>query len=124
MQIEGITGTPRELFSSDFVNAILQWIKYRDRIVLFMGTNKHILAGKLPPALANLGLQEATHALWGESMPHTYVHGDGAPIDGVVHTPDIKVKGIVQLLFHEGVGDHRTTILDISKRLAIKKYKQ
>jgi hypothetical protein len=81
MQIEGITGTPRELFSSNFVNAILQWIEHGDRMVLFVDTNKHILTGKLPTALAKLGLQEATHAQWGESEPRTYVHGDSAPID-------------------------------------------
>jgi hypothetical protein len=81
MQIEGITGTPRELFSSDFVNAILQWIKHRDRIVLFVDANKHILTGKLPMALAKLGFQEATHALWGESELRTYVHRNGAPIE-------------------------------------------
>ncbi len=31
---------------------------------------------------------------------------------------------ILQLLFHEGVGDHCTTILDISTRSAIRKYKR
>ncbi len=30
MQLAGITGTPRELFSSDFVNAILRWIEHGD----------------------------------------------------------------------------------------------
>jgi hypothetical protein len=63
-----------------------------------------------------------THTLWGETEPRTYVHGDGAPIDGVYHTPDIKIMVIMQLLFHEGVGDHHTTILDISTRSAIGKY--
>ncbi len=100
MQIEGITGTPRELFSSDFVNAILRWIEHGDCIFLFVDANKHILTGKLPTALAKLGLQEATHTLWGESEPRTYVHGDGAPIDGVFHTPDIEVTTIMQLSFH------------------------
>jgi hypothetical protein len=54
-----------------------------------------------------------THTLWGETEPCTYVHGDGAPIDGVNCTPDIKIMAIMQLLFHEGVGDHCTTILNI-----------
>ncbi len=124
MQIEGITGTPRELFSSDFVNAISRWIEHGYRIILFVDANKHILTGKLPTMLAKLGLQEATHALWGELEPRTYVHGDGAPIDGVFHTPDIEVTVIMQLSFHEGVGDHRTTILDISTRLEIGKHEQ
>jgi hypothetical protein len=124
MQIKEITGTPRELFSSDFVNAILRWIEHGDCIVLFVDANEHILTGKLPTALAKLVLQEATHALWGELELRTYVHGDGAPIDGVFHTPDIKVTAIMQLLFHEGVGDHCTTILDISTRLAIGKHEQ
>ncbi len=55
MQIEGITGTPRELFSSDFVNAILQWIEHKDCILLFLDANKLILTGKLPTALAKIG---------------------------------------------------------------------
>jgi hypothetical protein len=124
MQIEGITGTPRELFSSDFVNAILRWIEHGDHIVLFVDASKHILTGKLPTVLAKLGLQEVTHALWGESEPHAYVHGDSAPIDRVFHTPDIEVMAIMQLSFHEGVGDHLMTILNISTRLAIRKYEQ
>ncbi len=124
MQIEGITRTPRELFSSDFVNSILQWIKHGDRIVLFVDINKHILTGKLLTALEKLGLQEATHALWGELELRTYIHGDGAPIDGVFYTPDIKIMAIMQLLFHEGVGDHCMTILDISTRLAEGKHEQ
>jgi hypothetical protein len=118
MQIEGITGTPRKLFSSDFVT-ILQWIEQGDHIVLFVDTNEHILTGKLPTALAKLGLEEATHALWGESELRTYVHGDSPPIDRVFHTPYIKVTAIMQLLFHEQVGDHRMTTLDISSRSAI-----
>ncbi len=47
MQLAGITGTPRELFSSDFVNAILRWIEHGDCIVLLVDANKHILKGKL-----------------------------------------------------------------------------
>jgi hypothetical protein len=121
MQLTGITGTPRELFSSDFVNGILCWIEHRDCIVLFVEANEHILTGKLPTAIAGLGLQEATHTLWGEMELRTYLHGDGAPIDGVYHTPDIKIIAIMQLLFHEGVVDHCTTILDISTRSTIKK---
>ncbi len=89
-----------------------------------MDANKHILTGKLPTTIAGLGLQEATHTLWGETEPRTYVHRDGAPIDGVYHTPDIEKMAIMQLLFHKGVGDHRTTILDISTRFAIRKYEQ
>jgi hypothetical protein len=103
---------------------MLQWIKHGDCIVLFVDANKHILTGKLPITLAKLGLQEATHTLWGESEPRTYIHGDGALIDGVFHTPDIEVAVIMQLLFHEGVGYHRTTILYISTRSAIGKHER
>jgi hypothetical protein len=88
------------------------------------GCQQDISSGKLPTAISGLGLQEAMHTLWGEMEPRTYVHGEGAPIDGVYHTPDIKIIAIMQLLFHEGVVDHCTTILDISARSAIRKYKQ
>ncbi len=47
------------------------------------GHQQHILTGKLPTAIAGLGLQEATHTLWGETEPRTHIHGDGSPIDGV-----------------------------------------
>jgi hypothetical protein len=89
-----------------------------------MDTNEHILTSKLTTAIAGLGLQEAMQTLWGETEPRTYVHGDGAPIDGVYHIPDIKIMAIMQLSFQKGIGDHRTTILDIPTRSAIGKYKQ
>jgi hypothetical protein len=64
MQLTEITRTPRELFSSDFVNTISHWREHGDRIVLFVDANRHILTGKLPTVITGLGLQEATHTLW------------------------------------------------------------
>jgi hypothetical protein len=42
-----------------------------------------------------------------------------APIDGVYHSPNIKVMAIAQLSFHEGVGNHRTVLVDVPTRSAI-----
>ncbi len=81
--------------------------------------NKHILTGVLPTALQDIGLVEATHTRWQEGTePNTYIDGS-APIDGVYHSPKLEVTAFTQLSFHEGVGDHRTVLVDNTTLLVI-----
>jgi hypothetical protein len=49
------------------------------------------------------------------------VYGDGKPIDRVYHAPDLEITLLMQLSFHEGVGDHCTVIIDVTTSLAIGK---
>jgi hypothetical protein len=72
---------------------------------------KHTLTGNLPQELFCLGLQEATHKHWGDLEPRIFVYGDGKPINGVYHTPDLTIMALTQLSFHEGVGNHRLSWL-------------
>ena len=66
-----------------------------------------------------MGLVEATHTRWGTSSePHTYFRGT-EPIDGVWHTQSLEVVSTMQLSFHEGVGDHRTALVDVTTSSAI-----
>ncbi len=69
--------------------------------------NEHVLTEKLAQEFFKLGLIEATHMQWQGDEPHTYIDGS-EPIDGVYHSPNLKVTALAQLSFHEGVGDHRT----------------
>jgi hypothetical protein len=85
-----------------------------------MDMNKHISQGNLAKYLWNMGLQEATQPNWGTSEPHTYVRGM-EPIDAVWFLPELTITLTMQLSFHEGVGDHRTVLVDISTSSAIGK---
>ncbi len=86
--------------------------------------NKHILTGNLLWELFRLGIQEATHEHWGDLEPGTFVYGDSKPINGVYHTPEITIMALAQLSFHEGVGNHRTVLVDISTSFAIGKFER
>jgi hypothetical protein len=86
--------------------------------------NKHILTGTLPQEFFRLGLLEATHEYWEDQEPRTFIYGDGKPIDGVSHTPDLTIMALAQLSFHEGVGDHRTILVDIYTSSAIGKFER
>jgi hypothetical protein len=114
MQRHGLYGTPWELFRLYFVSAVSSWLEHGDRIIIFIDANEHILNGTLPNDLHSLGLLEATHKHWAKDEPRTYVHGNGAPIGGVFHMPDLEITLVLQLFFREGAGNHRMVIVDIS----------
>jgi hypothetical protein len=124
MMHHGLLGNSRELFQADILAIITRWIESGNRIILFMDMNEHILTGNLLRELLRLGLQEATHEHWEDLEPSTFVYGNGMPINGVYHTPDLTITGLMQLSFHEGVGDHRTVLVDISTESAIGKFER
>ncbi len=68
-----------------------------------------------------MGLIKATHRNWGNGEPHTFIGGVD-PIDGVWHTPDLDVSAVLQLSFHEGLGGHRTVLVDVTTHSAIGKH--
>ena len=78
-----------------------------------MDMNEHILRGPVARRLLSMGLVEVTHLHRGTVEPHTFI-GGVEPIDGVWHTPDLEVAALVQLSFHESLGDHRTVLIDIT----------
>ena len=73
------------------------------------------------PTYPDINYDETAHKSWGNLEPHTYIDGTG-PIDAVYHSPEIKITATMQLSFHEGVGDHRTVLVDVSSRSLIGKY--
>jgi hypothetical protein len=83
--------------------------------------NELILTGHLAKAFQCLGLLEATHLNWKGSEPQTFVFGKGEPIDGMYHSPELEITSIIQLSFHKGVGDHKTTLVDVTTRSVIGK---
>ena len=113
MALHNLIGKSWDLFQDD-IAAITRFIENGNRLILSIDMNKHVLTGTLPWKLLCLGLHEATHEHWEDTKPHTYVYGDNKPIDGIYQMPDLVITALTQLLFHEGVGDHRNILVDIS----------
>jgi hypothetical protein len=108
--------TPYALFVNDLLAAIRCWRAAGDRIILFIDSNEHIVTGPLSRRLthASIGLSEITHKFWMHGQePNTHFRGS-QPIDGIYVSPEIEVGSFLSLSFHEGVGDHRTMIVDFS----------
>ena len=75
-----------------------------------------MLTGRLASLLMHpsIELHEVSHAFWNSGKEHnTHINGT-KPIDGIYASPEIDVQSFLSLSFHEGVGDHRTSIMDIS----------
>ena len=117
-QHKGINLSPRELFQRDLITSVRTWRREGERLIIFVDFNEHALTGKLPRLLQAEGLVEATNSRWGTGEPATFCRGS-TPIDGVYTTPDLEVTAIMMLPFNESIGDHRTTIVDISTRSAV-----
>jgi hypothetical protein len=83
--------------------------------------NEHILTGHLAKAFECLGLLEATHLNWKRSEPQTFVFGKGKSINGMYQSPELEITSIMQLSFHEGVGDPKTNLVDVTTRSVIGK---
>ena len=122
LQNKGIVGTtPRALFRQDFLTVLTSWLERGERLLIFIDMNEHILTSSFAQEIMALGLVEATHNHWPSGVePRTYIRGRG-PIDAVYHTPSLEVSAVMQLSFHEGVGDHRTVIVDMTSRSMIGK---
>jgi hypothetical protein len=82
--------------------------------------NEHVLTGCVARRLLAMGLCEAMQSQWGEMEPHTYVHGL-EPNNAVWHSQDLEVASTLQLSFHEGVGDQRLVLVDITAHSTIGK---
>jgi hypothetical protein len=112
---------PARLFVVDFIAQSQTWQKQGNCLLIFIDMNEHILKGRLAKYMLKMGLVEATHQVWGTEEPHTYFQGT-EPIDGVWHSHNLDVTSTLQLSFHEGVGDHRSVIVDITTASAIGKH--
>jgi hypothetical protein len=121
IQTHGLNTSPPRLFLTDFLAQLQVWQRQGDRLLIFMDMNKHVLGGTVGRYLLSMGLVEAMHQHWGTVEPHIFIGGVD-PIDGVWHTPDLEVSALVQLSFHEGLGDHRTVLVNITTQSAIGKH--
>ncbi len=115
IQLQGWSITPHKLFMIDFLAAIMRWLKAGERLIIFADMNEHILQGQLATRLLALGLVEALHNSWDTYEPNTHVSGS-KPIDGIYHSSNLEITSSMMLSFHEGVGDHRTLLNDITAR--------
>jgi len=105
----------------DFLAQLQVWQRQGDRLLIFMDMNEQFLRGNMARYLLKTGLVEAMHQHWGTEEPHTFIGGVD-PINGVWHTPDLEVSTLVQLSFHEGLGDHRTVLVNVTTQSAIGKH--
>ena len=116
--------TPYSLFVNDLSAALRCWIAAGDRIILFIDSNEHILHGPLAQRLTHpsIDLKEVTHKFWPTGTePNTHFRGS-QPIDAIYASPEIDVRNCLSLSFHEGVGDHRTMIVDFTTASMIGHY--
>ena len=115
---------PYTLFVNDLLAAIRCWRALGDRIILFIDSNEHILNGPLAQQLTHpsIGLCELTHKFWPPGKePHTHFRGS-QPIDGIYASPEVEASNFLSLSFHEGVGNHRTMIVDFTTASMIGHY--
>ena len=122
IQNNDLDTTPRELFKIDFLAILQTWQEQGDRLLVFVDMNEHILKGPLAKHLMGPGLNllEATHTHWVGEEPHTFV-GGSEPIDAVYYSDKLEITSTKQLSFHQSVGDHRTSLIDVTTRSMIGK---
>ena len=116
--------TPYSLFVNDLLAALRCWRAAGDRIILFIDSNEHVLNGPIAHHLSHpsIDLREITHTFWPPgSEPNTHFRGS-LPIDGIYTSPEIDATNFLSLSFHEGVGDHRTMIVDFTTASMIGHY--
>jgi hypothetical protein len=82
--------------------------------------NEYVLRGHLAKYMLKMGLTEVTHHGWGNDEPHTYFRGT-KPIDRVWRSHQLVIASTTQFSFHEGVGDLRSVLVNITKSSAIGK---
>ena len=121
IQTHGLNTSPSLLFLTDFLAQLQVWQRQGDRLLIFMDMSEHVLRGTVARHLLSIGLIEATHQYWGNEELHTFIGGVEL-IDGVWHTANLEVSAVVQLSFHEGLGDHHTVLVDITTHSAIRKH--
>ncbi len=116
--------TPYDLFVKDFTAQLKQWRSSGDRIILCADLNEHVLRGPIARRLCHedIGLSEVGNRYGPpNSKPNTHIDGS-QPIDGFFSTPDIDVTNFLSLSFHEGVGDHRTMIIEVTTASTIGRF--
>ena len=112
----GLDCTPYQSFVTDLTSQLRCWRAAGERLILLMDANEHVLNGTIAQLLADsrIDMKEVSHRYWGEAGEHnTYILGR-LPIDGIYTTPDVDIHGFLSLSFHESIGDHRTTFVDVS----------
>ena len=115
------TRSPYDLFLQDLTTQLRSWRMNRDRIIIFIDANEHILTGQIAQAWKqeDIDLREISHTAWPSNLePHTFRYGS-QPIDGIFASPDVDITQFISLPFHESVGDHRSMIIEITTASAI-----
>lgn len=121
IQQNGLEYTPYQLFVKDLVSQLKTWRANNERLILCIDLNEHPLTGVISKRIRSddIELFEQTSTFWPDGKePNTHIEGS-KPIDGIFTTPDVDLTSCLLLSFHESVGDHRTTIFEITTQSAI-----
>jgi len=107
--------TPRQLFESDLIVQLTQWLHAGERLILCMDANEDVVGGDLSKKLSQLGLAEVSHDRLSTNSINTHAHGT-KQIDGVWMSKSLSdgLQGVALLPLSKSIGDHRTFIFDIS----------
>jgi hypothetical protein len=113
---QGLDCSPYQFFVKGLTEALRGWRATGDRLILFIDSNEHVLNGRLAHLLSHptIAMHEVSHKFWRPGEEHnTHINGT-QPIDGIYASTEIDVGSFLSLSFHEGVGDHRTSIIDFT----------
>ena len=108
-QDKNIKLSPKELPRKDFTKQCGEWRREKERSVIVMDANKHIIDDPLRKMFEAEGveLEEFSHKYWGNKPPNTYIGGT-IPIDDGYKIPGIEVTAFCILGFMESPGGHRS----------------
>lgn len=113
---QGLDCSPYQFFVKGLTDALRGWRSSGDRLILFIDSIKHVLTGRIAHLLSHptIDMHEVSRKFWLPGEGHnTHINGT-QPIDGIYASPEINVGSFLSLSFHEGVGDHRTSIIDFT----------
>ena len=103
------------MFREDLLNLLQIWHKNRERVLLMMNTNKHIIYGILCSKLTapDLNIHETVHAQVAGTTPNTWFHGSD-PIGGIWTFSNMDIIGASYLPYHVDLGNHRPIVANIT----------
>ena len=108
---------PKKMFRDDLLAQLRKWRTKGDRIVLMMDANEDVVDGAMcrQSGEENLNLREVVFSHIQAKGPNTYFRGKDA-IDGIWVSEEIETSAAAYLPFDPELGDHRTVVVNITKK--------
>ena len=71
IQAKHLQTTPQDMFCDNLLSIVDMWLGQKDKVMLMLDMNKHVLDGKLAKALKAWGLRPTMHSHNGGVGPKT-----------------------------------------------------